>query len=86
MKKLLMDGHVWSVVLEEMDTLRDMAAVSGYTMERLAAKIEDMIAYSIIEEDERMEEEYKGKGPKYETGAGQPVHNESEEEEETDGV
>lgn len=63
MKKLLMDGHVWRVELEETDTLQDMAAVSGYTMERLAVKIGDMIAYSIIEEDKRLEEEYKGKGP-----------------------
>lgn len=63
MTKLIMDGHVWRVELEEMDTLKDMAAVSGYTMDRLAAKIENIIGESIREEDERLEEEHKGKGP-----------------------
>lgn len=59
MTKLMMDGHVWRVKLEETDTLRDMAAVSGYTMERLAVKIENIIGESIREEDVRREEELK---------------------------
>ena len=60
MTKLLMDGHVWGVKLEARDTLEEMAAVSGYTMERLAIKIESIIDESIIEEDAR-QEEYKEK-------------------------
>ena len=55
MTKLIMSGHVWRVKLEERDTLQEMAAVSGYTMRRLAAKIENIIAESIREEDERWE-------------------------------
>lgn len=61
MTNLISNGHVWRVKLEERDTLKDMAAVSGYTMERLAVKIENIISDSIREEDERLEEELKGK-------------------------
>lgn len=62
MVKLKIDGHVWEVQLEEMDTLKDMAAVSGYTMELMASKIERIIDESISKEDARAEAECKGEG------------------------
>lgn len=62
MVRLKADGHVWEVKLEETDTLKDMAAVSGYTMELMASKIERIIDESISKEDARVEAEHKGKG------------------------
>lgn len=59
MDRLMMNGHVWRVALESTDTLQDMAAVSGYTMEKLALEIEGIIEKSIREEDERIEQTYK---------------------------
>lgn len=57
MDRLMSNGHVWEVKLEETDTLKDMAAVSGYTMEKLAAEIEEIIVKSIFEEYAESEDE-----------------------------
>ena len=46
------DGFTTVTMLEATDTLKDMAAVSGYTMENLGGMILSIIKQSIAEEME----------------------------------
>lgn len=59
MQKLKQDGEVIGVYLESQDTLGDMAQVSGYTIDKLAKKIEAIIDQSIWDEVNRDAEEEK---------------------------
>ena len=53
MNKLICENEVIKVMLEEGDTLGDMAMVSGYTMDKLRGMIEEIICQSIYEETNR---------------------------------
>lgn len=53
MNTLIQDGEVIRVMLEPTDTLGDMAMVSGYTMDKLRFRIEEIINESIWEEANR---------------------------------
>ena len=44
------ENEIIKVMLEERDTLGDMAMVSGYTMDKLREMIEEIINQSIYEE------------------------------------
>ena len=46
-------NEIIKVMLEERDTLGDMAMVSGYTMDKLRGMIEEIINESICEEVNR---------------------------------
>lgn len=50
MNTLKCDNEIIKVMLEERDTLGDMAMVSGYTMDKLRGMIEKIINQSIYEE------------------------------------
>jgi len=52
MIRIYQDGFSTVVRLEETDTLKDMAAASGYTMEKLGEMISSIIKQSIEEEME----------------------------------
>ena len=58
MNKLIYENETIQVMLEERDTLGDMAMVSGYTMGKLRGMIEEIINQSIYEETNR--DVYKG--------------------------
>lgn len=53
MNKLICENEVIKVMLEEGDTLGDMAMISGYTMDKLRGMIEEIINQSIYEEINR---------------------------------
>lgn len=53
MNTLIQDGEVIRVMIESTDTLGDMAMVSGYTMDKLRFRIEEIINESIWEEANR---------------------------------
>lgn len=53
MNRLICENETIKVMLEERDTLGDMAMVSGYTMDKLRGMIEDIINQSIYEEKNR---------------------------------
>ena len=53
MNRLICENEIIKVMLEERDTLGDMAMVSGYTMDKLRGMIEEIINQSIYEEVNR---------------------------------
>lgn len=53
MNTLICENEIRKVMLEERDTLGDMAMVSGYTMCKLRGMIEEIINQSIYEEKNR---------------------------------
>lgn len=53
MNTLICENEIIKVMLEERDTLGDMAMVSGYTMDKLRGMIEEIINQSIYEETNR---------------------------------
>ena len=57
MEKFFYNGRTNKVVLDSTDSLLDMAAVSGYSMEKLKELIEGIINKSIADEEERNESE-----------------------------
>ena len=58
MNTLICENEIIKVMLEERDTLGEMAMVSGYTMYKLRRMIEEIINQSIYEETNR--EAYEG--------------------------
>ncbi len=56
MNTLISENKIIKVMLEERDTLGDMAMVSGYTMDKLRGMFEEIIDRSICEERGRDEE------------------------------
>lgn len=57
MNTLICENEIIKVMLEERDTLGDMAMVSGYTIGKLRGMIEEIINQSIYEEASRDEYE-----------------------------
>lgn len=57
MNTLICENEIVKVMLEERDTLGEMAMVSGYTMSKLRGMIEEIINRSIYEEMNRESEE-----------------------------
>lgn len=53
MNTLICENEIIKVMLEERDTLGDMAMVSGYTIDKLRGMIEEIINQSIYEETNR---------------------------------
>lgn len=51
MEKFFYNGRTFKVALDSTDNLLDMAAVSGYSMEKLKGMIEEIINRSIAEEE-----------------------------------
>lgn len=54
MNYYMRDGEITAVSLQPLDTLQEMASVSGCTMDRLRIQIENIINKSIHEESNRL--------------------------------